>query len=260
MNWSQRELGRLQQVPSPSSPSLFLVKPLSVAYDNVYNLLAYVGLLENAATGSPTAVGAVTTTIFGMSGPQRTRATLYRTFHELLLVLEDAVATELQQSLRLFALFEAIDRQFINLGSIAAREASLQDERYADLLSGLWTRIMGPSAVATQKYHRNSELLRDVRQKTLQNKGVLVDHNRRLLALKTSLESLRRKLVSPLVRSINSSTLTLEEQIRGLEEVGEYMANVRSQQKDKMRSALFGTGSIQGRAGGREGRLAIDDQ
>ncbi|CAK7240109.1 MAG: hypothetical protein STHCBS139747_001546 [Sporothrix thermara] len=249
MDWARRELSRLQQPLTSSSPSLLLTKPLTAVYDNIYNLLACAGLLENAATGSPTAVGVVATTFFGVSGSQRTHATLHRTFHEFLAVLEEAVATELQHSLALFALFENVDRQFLNLVRTVAREASVQDERHADLLSGLWTRILGPSAAATAKYEHNRELLRDVREKTVRNKGVLVEHNHRLLALKTSLENLRRKLVSPLVRSVNSSTLTLDEQIRGLEDVGGYLAEVRSRQKGKLMEALYGMGTLRERIG-----------
>lgn len=249
MEWARRELARLQEPPTSSSPSLMLMKPFSAVYDNVYNLLACAGLFENVATGSPTAIGTVATTLFGMSGPQRTRATLHRTFHEFLVVLEEAVATELQHSLALFALFENVDRQFLNLVRTVAREASVQDERYADLLSGLWTRILGPSAAATAKYEQNRELLRDVREKTVRNKGVLVEHNHRLLSLKTSLESLRRKLVSPLVRSVNSSTLTLDEQIHGLNDVKEYLSDVRARQKSRLLEALYGAGSVRERIG-----------
>lgn len=249
MEWARRELTRLHEPASSSSPSLLLMKPLTAVYDSFYNLLACAGLFENVATGSPTAVGSVATTLFGMSGPQRTRATLHRTFHEFLVVLEEAVTTELQHSLALFALFENVDRRFLNLVRTVAREASVQDERHADLLASLWTRILGPSAAATAKYEQNRELLRDVREKTVRNKGVLVEHNHRLLALKTSLESLRRKLVSPLVRSVNSSTLTLDEQIRGLEDVSDYLSEVRARQKGRLMEALYGVGSLRERIG-----------
>ncbi|KAF3358704.1 GDP-mannose transporter [Verticillium dahliae VDG1] len=79
-----------------------------------------------------------------------------------------------------------------------------------------------------------------VREKTVRNKGVLVEHNGRLLTLKANLESLRRKLVSPLVRSVNSSTLTLDEQVRGLETVGGYLEGVRARQKGKLMAMLYG--------------------
>ncbi|KAJ4293944.1 hypothetical protein N0V88_005458 [Collariella sp. IMI 366227] len=149
--------------------------------------------------------------------------TLHRTFHEFLTVLEDAVASELQHSLALFALFEAIDHQFLNLARTVVRESSLQDEAHGELLSSLWTRILGANQNTLAKYERNRLLLQNVREKTVRNKGILVEHNHKLLALKANLESLRRKLVSPLVRSVNGSTLTLEEQIRGLEDVGGYL-------------------------------------
>ncbi|CAK7266071.1 hypothetical protein SEPCBS57363_001910 [Sporothrix epigloea] len=236
MEWARRELSQLQHPPASLSAAVLLIKPLTAVYDNVYSILAYAGLLENA-TGSPTAVGTVATALFGMSGTQLTHATLHRTFNEFLGVLEEAVTTELHHSLALFALFEKIDRQFQNLVRTVAREAQVQDERHADLLAGLWTRIVGPNAAATAKYEYNSGLLRDLRDKTVRDKRALIEHNHRLLALKTNLESLRRKLVSPLMRSVSSSTLTLDEQIQGLEIAGEFLAEARLRQKGKLLEA-----------------------
>jgi len=238
MDWARRELAQVQSLPSP---------PLTSAFDNIHNLLSTAGVLENAATGQPTPLGRLSTSLFGMSNPQRTRAALQRTFHEFLSVLEDAIASELQHSLALFALFEAVDHQFLNLARTVAREASLQDELHADLLSSLWARVLGPKASEVHKYERNRRLLRNVREKTVRNKGVLVEHNHRLLALKASLEALRRKLVSPLVRSANSSTLPLEDQIRGLEDVGGYLEGVRTRQKGKLLEMLYGSGRADGR-------------
>jgi hypothetical protein len=238
MDWARRELGQLQGLPSA---------PLSSAFDNIHNLLSGAGVLEDSQTGAPTRLGAVTTYVFGMSKPQRTRMTLQRTFYEFLAVLEDAINSELQHSLGLFALFEAIDHQFLNLARTVVREASLQDERHADLLSGLWTWILGPKASEVQKYERNRLLLQNVREKTVRNKGILVEHNGKLLSLKANLEALRRKLVSPLVRSVNSSTLTLEEQIRGLEDVGGYLEGVRTRQKSKLMEMLYGSAGYNNR-------------
>ena len=45
-----------------------------------------------------------------------------------------------------------------------------------------------------------------------------MDYNGRLLQLKSNLEILRQRLVSPLVRSNDSSTLSVEEQIIGLDD------------------------------------------
>jgi hypothetical protein len=242
MDWARRELSQVQQLPSP---------PLTSAFDNIHNMLSQIGILENAA-GEPTRVGSLTTYVFGMSNPQRTRLTLQRTFNEFLAVLEDAINTELQHSLGLFALFEAIDHQFLNLARTVVRESSLQDEIHTDLLSSLWTRILGPKASEVQKYERNRLLLQNVREKTVRNKGILVEHNGKLLTLKANLEALRRKLVSPLVRSVNSSTITLEAQIHGLEEVGGYLEGVRTRQKGKLLEMLYGTTG--------SGRRLIDDR
>ncbi|KAI1502150.1 hypothetical protein F5X99DRAFT_418065 [Biscogniauxia marginata] len=234
MEWAKRELNQLQAVPSP---------PLSTAFSNIHNLLCVTGVLEDPSTGSPTRLGTVTTTVFGMSHPQRTRYTLQRTFNEFLSVLEEAIETELQHSLALFGLFEAIDRQFLNLARMVVRESSAQDEEHAELLSSMWTRILGPKASQVKKYERNRELLLNVREKTVRNKGILVEHNGRLMSLKASLEALRRKLVSPLVRSVNSSTISLEEQIEGLSLAGSHLQLVRTQQKTKIMDMLYGPGA-----------------
>ncbi|KAI1827351.1 hypothetical protein F4861DRAFT_529367 [Xylaria intraflava] len=234
MDWARRELSQLQALPSP---------PLSTAFSNIHNILSATGLLEDPDTGAPTKFGSVATAMFGVSQPQHTQQTLQRTFTEFLSVLEEAIENELQHSLALFGLFEAIDRQFLNLARLVVRESSLQDEQHADLLSSLWTRILGAKASEVKKYERNHELLANVREKTVRNKGILVEHNGKLLTLKANLENLRRKLVSPLVRSVNSSTLTLEDQIKGLEDVGVYLEGVRARQKGKLMEMLYGSTS-----------------
>ncbi|KAK4164554.1 hypothetical protein QBC43DRAFT_288803 [Cladorrhinum sp. PSN259] len=248
MDWARRELTQLNSLPTHTLSSLF---------DNTHSLMSAVGLLEDSNSGSPTRLGHIFTSLFGPSTPQRTKHTLQRTFYELLAVLEEAVASELAHSLSLFALFEAIDRQFLNLHRTVSRESTLQDERHDNLLSSLWTRILGAKASEMAKYERNRLLLQNVREKTVRNKGVLVEHNARLLALKSSLENLRKKLVSPIVRNAvnGSSYLTLEEQIRGLEEVGGYLEDVRRKQKGKVLEALYGVGD---RGRGRGYVVGID--
>ncbi len=244
MDWARRELSQLQNIPS---------QPLSSAFDNMHNMLCAAGILENVATGQPTRFGAITQSIFGLSTPQRTKQTLQRAFNEFLAVLEEAINNELQHSLALFGLFEAIDHQFLNLARTVVRESSHQDEQHGELLSSLWTRILGANKGEVKKYERNRMLLQNVREKTVRNKGILVEHNHKLLALKANLEILRRKLVSPLVRSINSSTLTLDAQIRGLEDVGAYLEGVRTRQKGKLMEMLYGS------ARASDSRRMIDD-
>lgn len=213
MSWARRELSTLSSSPPPS--------PL------INNILSLPFIPS----------------IFGPTHPQRTQRTLQRTFNELLNVLEEAVESELSHSLSLFRLFSSIDSQFLTLTRTVTRESSNQESLHNDLLSSLWVRLLGAKKGELAKFEKNRELLKDVREKTVRNKGVLVEHNQKLLALKASLEALRRKLVSPLVRSINSSTLTLEEQVRGLEEAGGYLEGVRSRQKGRVMEMLYGGGS-----------------
>lgn len=248
MDWARRELTQVLPANLPTTP-------LSSLFSNLAALLSSLSppSLLNPDLPPSTTLSRLTTQIFGLSNPQRTRHTLQRTFNEFLAVLEQAIADELQHSLALFGLFEAIDHQFLNLARTVVRESHAQDEQHADLLSSLWTRILGPKASAVAKYERNRLLLVNVREKTVRNKGILVEHNHKLLALKANLEALRRKLVSPLVRSVNSSTLSVDEQIRGLEDVGGYLEGVRARQKAKLMEMLYGSGSGVGARGRVDG-------
>ncbi|KAF5657778.1 hypothetical protein FHETE_10204 [Fusarium heterosporum] len=232
MDWAKMHLNRLHSSPSPST--------ISSVYDNIHNLLSQAHVLEDD-TGSPTALGRLTNHVFGLSNPQREQRMVQLLFTEFLTVLEDSIQAELQHSVTLFALFEAVDHHFLNLARSVVRESSAQEELHADTLSSLWTRLLGTRAAELRKFEQNRLLLRDVRQKTVRNKGILVEHNGKLLTLKASLETLRSKLVSPLVRGVNSTTLTLEDQIRGLSDVSGYLGDVRKQQKGKVMETLFGS-------------------
>lgn len=181
--------------------------------------------------------------IFGHTHAQRTKATLDRTFHEFLGVLEESINNELSHSIQLFGLFEAIDKQFLNLQRTVIREQDQQERLEGDFLSSLWTKVIGVNASLLRKYQKNKDLLASVRDRTVRNKYVLVDHNQRLLQLKSNLEILRRKLVSPLVRSENGSTLSIEEQVRGLEGTYSLLKSTREVQKRKMMEIVYGSGS-----------------
>jgi hypothetical protein len=230
MDWAKMHLNRLNNRPPPST--------ISSAYDNIHNILSHAHVLENEA-GSPTTLGSMTTYVFGMSNPQREQRMVQLLFNEFLGILEESIKSELQHSVALFALFEAVDFHFLNLARTVVRESSAQEELHADLLSSLWSRMLGGRAAELRKFEQNRQLLRNVREKTVRNKGVLVEHNGKLLTLKASLEGLRTKLVSPLVRGLNSTTLTLEDQIRGLSDVSEYLSGVRKQQRGKVMESLF---------------------
>jgi len=236
MDWAKRELSQLQ-THTPSS--------MSSAYDNFHTLLSKCGVFETSL-GTPTRLGTFATSVFGPSSRERTRHTLQRTFQEFLTILEESINSELQHSLALFSLFESIDRQFLNLARTVIRESDAQDSAQDDMLSSLWTKMLGPNASTLHKYEKNKKLLSNIRAKTVQNKSILEDHNRKLLTLKANLENLRRKLVSPLVRA-NGSTIGVEEQIRGLDEVSAHLGGVREKQKSKLMEMLYGAGSNSGR-------------
>ncbi|MCJ1227203.1 hypothetical protein MMC12_003858 [Toensbergia leucococca] len=234
MEWAKRELTALSALP---------ISSLSSAFTNIHSLLSRLGVLEHPSTGLPTPIGKLLTNLFGTTRNQRTRQTLQRTFNEFLGVLEESINSELTYSTALFSLFESIDRQFLNLQRTVIRESDTQERLEGEFLSSLWSRVMGPNASMLRKYEKNKNLLSSVRAKTTQNKGLLVEHNGKLVALKGNLESLRRKLVSPLVRREDGSTVGVEEQVKGLEGTYDHLRRVRERQKGKVLEILYGAGS-----------------
>ena len=250
MDWAKRELSVLDHYPSTS---------ISCAFANVHSLLSSVGLLENRSTGLQTPIGKLFTTLFGTTKSQRTHQTLHRTFNEFLGVLEESINAELTYSTVLFALFENIDRQFLNLQRTVIRESDSQERLESEVLSSMWSRVMGPNQHMLRKYDKNKKLLASVRLKTTQNKSLLVEHNGKLHALKGNLEALRRKLLSPLVSKVDggSRMLGVEEQILGLESTYEHLAGVREKQKARMLEVLYGAGGRRAMLG-REESTGID--
>jgi hypothetical protein len=230
MDWAKLHLNRLQNLPPPST--------ISMAYDNIHESLARMNILEDR-TGATTSLGSLAHYIFGMSNPQREQRMVQLLFTEFLTVLEDSIQTELQHSVTLFALFEVVDQHFLRLARTVVRSSSSQEEMHADLLSSMWTRLLGTRAAELRKFEQNRLLLRNVREKTVRDKGVLQEHNSRLRSLKSSMESLREKLASNLVRGQNSTVLTLEDQIRGISFVSDHLGQVRAQQKSKVMEILF---------------------
>lgn len=268
MDWAKRELEALSSQPPSTLPT--------IVFDNVHDLLARLGTLERVAmpsggdedgggelTTAPTTFGNVVTAVFGQTAAQRTRSALTRTFTEFLSVLEESINSELTHSTALFALFESIDRQFLNLQRTVVRESDAQERAEGEMLSSLWTRVLGPDAAVVRKYEKNKRLLASVRSRTVANKHLLMDHRGRLLTLKVNLETLRRKLVSPLVRRNDSVSFigaldgghgrsngrllgpveaVIEGQIRGLEGSYDYLRTVREKQKAKLMEMVYGSG------------------
>ena len=217
MDWAKRELSQLPSLPS---------SVLTSTFNNLHSLLSRIGVFEGQL-GAPTKIGKLASDLFGQTYSQRIRRTLQYTFSEFLSILEQSITNELKYSSALEALFELIDQQFMNLVRIVIRESDQQERLESDLLASLWTRVLGSNSANLRKYEKNRELLSNVRERIVRNKHMLVDHKGRLMTLKANLETLRRKLVSPLVRSDNSSTLSVEEQIKGLDSIYIYLSGIR---------------------------------
>ncbi|KAL2398823.1 hypothetical protein ABEF93_005468 [Exophiala dermatitidis] len=257
MDWAKRELQGLSATTEYSISGTI--------FDHLHGLLNRGGLLESSTTGQPTALGRFLTDIFGSSSPQKARAMLTRTFHEFVNVLEESINSELTHSAALFALFESIDRQFQNLQRVVVRETDTQERLENDLLSSLWTRVLGSNAAMLRKYEKNKQLLSSVRARTVNNKRLLVEHHGRLQTLKANLETLRKKLVSPLVRRNDSVSIdnasVVDQQIKGLEGTYEYLLAVREKQKSKLMEMVYGAKAARSRLVGVDASdsNAIDD-
>ncbi|KAI9664873.1 MAG: hypothetical protein M1821_006321 [Bathelium mastoideum] len=233
ISWAKRELATISAFPPGTMTSMF---------DNMHAMIARTGILENT-DGLPSKVDNLITGIFGQPTTKRNKRVLHQTFNEFLSVLEESIVSELKHAQILFGLFEAIDRKFQNLQRATARENDKQEREEDELLSSLWSRLMGPNAYQLKKFEKNKKLLATVRGRTVHNKHVLTDHNTKLLQLKSNLEILRQKLVSPLVRRNDSSALTIEEQIAGLDGTYQYLSDVREQQKRRHMEAVYAAGS-----------------
>ena len=239
MEWSKRELDQLTSSPSSSNP-------LSSAFSNLVSLFSSLGLLSDphVSSAAPTTLDIILSRLIARTPAQRTRLTLERTFTELLSTLEDTINSELQATTSLFALFAGIDRQFLNLQRVTVREIDTQERLEGEVLSSLWKRATGSGRNQLRKYEKNRRLLQSVRERTVANKNLLVEHSGKLMALKGSLEHLRRRLVGPLFKgdgaAVRGSTVGIEAQIEGLEGTYVYLRDVRQGQRERWNERMFG--------------------
>jgi hypothetical protein len=97
-----------------------------------------------------------------------------------------------------------------------------------------------------RKYEKNKQLLSSVRQRTVLNKKLIVQHNNQLQDLKAKLENLRKTLISPLVRRNDSVSIdnvsVIEQQIKGLDSAYDYLSYRRTAQKSKFMEIVYGSG------------------
>jgi hypothetical protein len=233
MQWAKRRLETIE----PTSTST-----IGTAVDNIHGSLNRAGLLESQ-TGRPTVVGRLVQQVFGQTQMQKNLMTLQSAFTEFLNVLEESINNQLQHSVNLFALFESIDRGFQNLHRIVVRENNSQDREEAEMLSSLWMRVLGNRAKEIKKFERNKQLLAGLRNQTLLNKHTLKEHNNKLLQMKSTLDMMRRKIASQIIRSNVSSSPPVDEQIQGLHDTWEQLKGIREQQKQKTLNLLYESGS-----------------
>ncbi|KAI5277643.1 hypothetical protein KEM54_004934, partial [Ascosphaera aggregata] len=93
-----------------------------------------------------------------------------------------------------------MEEQFLRLSRHITREADDQEEGQDELLSALWSKIVGPNRALLRQYEKNRKLLSNLHARTVANKGLLMGCRGKLMALKVNLEMLRKKLVKPLLR------------------------------------------------------------
>ena len=239
MEWAYRELSRAIDADPPQ---------LSAVIDNLSHLSVSVsrGILPHF---SP-----VVHELLGMPNSYHgQRVALARTFTEYLATFEDCIAGELTAAQNIFALFAASEKQMTNLQRAIVRETSTQDALTDAELATLWSKLFGRSSTSARlrKFERNKDLLAGLRERTVGRKKELGQANSHILSMRASLEGLRKSLMSPLIKSENTSSAGLREQIEGVEGTWRYLRMAREKQKGGFIASLVGN---------KESRLTIGEE
>jgi hypothetical protein len=227
MEWAKRELQSIQ------GPKIGI---LDRAIGNIHGGLSKVGLLESK--GEATALGRVVNDVLGHTTQQRSKATLQRTFDYLLSTLEESIHNELTRADVLFQLFESVDRQFHNLHRSVAKEEDSLSTRKDEFLASMWRNTIN-NKLKIKKYEKNLKLLKDVRASTLANKLELKDNIQIIHSVKDQLDKARKNLISPLIRSAQSNSFGVEQQLSDLSGTYIFLNGVRDTQKRKVREQLY---------------------
>jgi hypothetical protein len=230
MDWAARELSYL-----PSSPP----GPVTSLLTNTHTLLSRAGVLENTR-GEPTPLGSVVSTLLGRTPAQRQAASLKRTFHHFLSVLERAIEEELVHSGKLFSAFLAVELQFTNIARTTATESDTQRGLEEEVLGRLWTRLLGGNTAVRRKFQANQDLLYKIQENTRRDKDSIRKYRFRLQDLKGQLDGLRKRLISPLVTAENATVMGVESQIEGLKVHLDGLREARMGQRRRLERKLFG--------------------
>ncbi|KAF2874317.1 hypothetical protein BDV95DRAFT_675634 [Massariosphaeria phaeospora] len=227
MEWAKREL---QSIQGPK------VGMLDTVLVNIHGALSKVGVLEQ--NGQVTAVGQLVNDVIGQTAQQRSKATLQRTFDQLLSTLEENISAELIRADTLFMLFESVDRQFHNLHRSVAREEDSLATKKDEFLASMWRNTIG-NKLKIKKYEKNLKLLKSIRASTLANKSELKSHIQILHSVKDQLDKARRNLISPLIRRAQSNSFGLEQQLVDLSGTYGFLKGLRETQKHKVLQQLW---------------------
>lgn len=232
MEWAKRELATIK---GPKSGVIDTV------IDNVHGGLDKIGVL-GSSDGSPNAFGQVVKSILGHTTTQRSRDTTQRIFDSLLGDLEENIANELGRADTLFQLFDAVERQFSNLHRSVAKEEDSLNTKKDEFLASMWRNSVD-NKLKIKKYEKNLQLLHNVRRSTIDNKSELKSHIQIIRSVNDQLDKARRNLISPLIRSAQSNSFGIEQQLQDLTGTYGFLKGLRDGQKKKVLNALWSPGS-----------------
>lgn len=228
MEWAKREL---QSIQGPK------IGVIDTVLDNVHGGLSKIGLLSRS-DGTPNAAGQVFNSILGHTSAQRSRDTTQRIFDSLLSDLEENITNELGRADTLFQLFESVERQFQTLHRSVAKEEDSLTTKKDEFLASMWRNTIN-NKMKIKKYEKNLQLLKDVRASTLTNKSELKSHIQIIRSVKDQLDKARKNLISPLIRTAQSNSFGIEQQLQDLTGTYGFLKGLRDGQKKKVLKELW---------------------
>lgn len=242
MEWAKNRLAQLHKETG---------NPMAIMWDNIHTLGSRFGLLTDKETGDHTAVGAALLQIFGTPSTIHRQVEVHRLFNHYLNALEEGINNELLYSAAIQILFHTVDQRFQNIVRVISRETDQQEREEGQMLGSLWTKLMGASSNSLKKFERNRDLLQMLRGRTIVNKEHIIGHRLKLITMKAGLEDLRKRLVSPLIRSNDTNFDGIPIQINTLDRTYNHISALRSESKTSMMYMMY---DVRSKAGVKEMR------